>query len=448
MVASPTASVADDLGEGFKPTELGPLPYDWRVASLGEICDIQAGGSAPQGDNYFGGTLPFVRVQHLSQDSDTISRWDLITEEAVRKYSLRLFPKGTVVFPKSGASIRLEKRAILPVDAYVVSHLCALLPSLATVEPTFLFHLLRATHFADDKADGYPTLTLTEIKSKLVPLPPLSEQRTIAHVLSSIQRSIQATDCVIAAVPQLKRSLMRYLFTYGPVPLADTQQVPLKETEIGLIPEHWGLVRLGDVLKEPLRNGHSAKRSNSDVGLRTLTLTAVTQNDFTIENTKLTSAETHQVRDLWLKRGDLFIERANTPEYVGLAALYEGDDNFAIFPDLLVRVRVHEERIIPKFLAEFLLLPIPRSYFQSYAKKTAGNFPKIDQPIIENTLIPDAPAYEQSRIVGHLKALDAKLDAEEKRKASLQQLLRTMLHLLMTGRLRFKDLDFANGPRK
>lgn len=181
---------------------------------------------------------------------------------------------------------------------------------------------------------------------------------------------------------------MRHLFTYGPVPFDQADKVALKETEIGEVPEHWNVERLSSLLREPLRNGHSAQATNTTAGIRTLILTAVTKNDFSIKNTKLTTADPERVRSMWLKSGDIFVERANTAELVGLAALYEGPDDFAIFPDLMVRVRVDEERISPKVLAEFLLTPLCRAYYQKNAKKTAGNFPKIDQGVIENTHIP------------------------------------------------------------
>lgn len=40
---------------------------------------------------------------------------------------------------------------------------------------------------------------------------------------------------------------MRHLFTYGPVPVDTADKVPLKETEVGAIPEHWQIARLGQV---------------------------------------------------------------------------------------------------------------------------------------------------------------------------------------------------------
>jgi restriction endonuclease S subunit len=100
----------------YKETELGPLPKEWEVVKLGDVAKISSGQSAPQGTKYFGGNNPFVRVQHIDINSNSIKNWDSITDEAVRKFKLKLFHKGTIVFPKSGASVYLEKRAILPIN--------------------------------------------------------------------------------------------------------------------------------------------------------------------------------------------------------------------------------------------------------------------------------------------------------------------------------------------
>lgn len=162
----------------------------------------------------------------------------------------------------------------------------------------------------------------------------------------------------------------------------------------------WPLVRLADLLSEPLRNGHSAKRS-SNGNIRTLTLTAVTQNDFSEAHTKLTYADPDRVADLWLRSGDILVERSNTRDLVGTTALYRGPDRFAVFPDLMIRVRVREE-ISAEYVALMLKAPTSRRYFRERAQGIAGNMPKIDQPTLGNMLIPFPPRSVQESIVNEL----------------------------------------------
>src|SRR5205809_3940648 len=96
----------------------------------------------------------------------------------------------------------------------------------------------------------------------VLPIPPIEEQRAIAHVLRTVQQAKEATEKVIAAARQLKQSLMRHLFTYGPVPLAEAHKVTLKETEVGTIPAAWKLVALGEISR--IGNGSTPKRDRPE----------------------------------------------------------------------------------------------------------------------------------------------------------------------------------------
>jgi len=40
---------------------------------------------------------------------------------------------------------------------------------------------------------------------------------------------------------------MQHLFTYGPIPVTEHERVALQESEIGPLPAHWRVVRLGEV---------------------------------------------------------------------------------------------------------------------------------------------------------------------------------------------------------
>ncbi len=86
-------------------------------------------------------------------------------------------------------------------------------------------------------------LTLGATASIPILLPPLPEQRAIAAVLDSIDEAIERTEAVIAAMEQLRGSLLHELVTRG-VPGWHTEwkDVP----GLGTIPADWDVVRLGD----------------------------------------------------------------------------------------------------------------------------------------------------------------------------------------------------------
>ena len=76
-------STNEILPQGYKITELGTLPEEWEVVRLGEVAEISSGGSAPQGDEYFKGDKPFIRVSHIDNEDYSIKRYDLIKDDTI-----------------------------------------------------------------------------------------------------------------------------------------------------------------------------------------------------------------------------------------------------------------------------------------------------------------------------------------------------------------------------
>ncbi|MEO7724215.1 MAG: N-6 DNA methylase [Chthoniobacterales bacterium] len=105
----------------------GSVASDVETVRLGDVAEVAAGNSAPQGDQYFAkGHHPFFRTADVGRVKVSINLTepdDRINDLCLTKHRLRLFPKGTILFPKSGASTFLNHRAILGVGGYVSSHL-------------------------------------------------------------------------------------------------------------------------------------------------------------------------------------------------------------------------------------------------------------------------------------------------------------------------------------
>ncbi|MGW3069320.1 restriction endonuclease subunit S [Streptomyces sp. NPDC001130] len=234
-----------------------------------------------------------------------------------------------------------------------------------------------------------------------IDIPPIAEQHRIVDALEDHLSRLDNADRTLDTC----RLRIRRLRDFAVQRIMD---------ELSPCPEE----HLEQLLREPLRNGHSAPATEAPDGVRTLTLTAVTTKNFADANTKITSADPARVSNLWLEPGDILVQRSNTPELVGSSALYTGEPNWAIFPDLLIRVRTNE-RVAPEFAALGLASPRIRAYFRSSAKGLAGSMPKIDQGVILRTKLP-VPSPDVQ-----LRAVEEAASYERQITRSLEQLTKT-----------------------
>ena len=169
---------------------------------LDAIAEIAAGNSAPQGDEYFkDGEFPFVRTSdvgavHLSDSF--IGAADRVNRKAIGELRLRLFPAGTILFPKSGASTFLNHRVVMNEAAYVSSHLACIICDESKALPKYVYALLcRVDTRAITPDQAYPSLRLTEMGSIQIPLPPLEMQKEIMEEVDGYQKVINGARAVL-----------------------------------------------------------------------------------------------------------------------------------------------------------------------------------------------------------------------------------------------------------
>lgn len=157
----------------------------WQKITLGEVAQVSAGNSAPQGDALFAnGIYPFFRTSDAGRVrfGDIAESNDYLNDEGIK--SLRLLPAGTILFPKSGASTFLNHRVMMAVDGYVSSHLATIIGDKAKINRRFLLYFLSTVSAQDLVQDhAYPSLNLPMISSIPVLLPPLPEQHRIVDIL-------------------------------------------------------------------------------------------------------------------------------------------------------------------------------------------------------------------------------------------------------------------------
>jgi len=189
---------------------------NWTIAQLGEVCDISAGNPAPQGDfNFINGKYPFYRTYdvgraHRSPNLQDVRDW--LNEDGIK--GLKKFNKGTILFPKSGASTLLNHRAIMGYDGYVSPHLATISPRETKILGLFAYMcLLNVDAKILIAGQDYPSLRIGKIAQIKIPLPPLAEQRRIAarleEAFEQVEIGLSSVAKRLTEYKALKAALLR-----------------------------------------------------------------------------------------------------------------------------------------------------------------------------------------------------------------------------------------------
>jgi type I restriction enzyme S subunit len=420
-----------DLPKGFKMTELGPLPEGWSIARLGDLFAIQQGKALSPKARSGPRRRPFLRTANVYWGRIDLSTLDEMHFEESEEKRLALRAGDLLVCEGGDIGRTAMWEGQLRVCLYQ-NHLHRLRPRCSDVDPLFHMYWMQAAWTALELYGGagnkttIPNLSRSRLATVAVPLPPLPEQRAIAHVLRTVQRAKEATEGVIAALKELRKSLMRHLFAYGPVPVDQADQVPLKETEIGPVPEGWEVVELGQVVRvsgevvDPVRV--PAERY---VGLEHLEPGSTRIRTWGHAGEVRSLKTVFQPGDVLYGKLRPYLDKAALAEWPGICST-----------DILVL------RTEGRLLADFLAYLAHARLFVDYALATTTgvNHPRTSWKALQSLPIPLPPLPEQRAIAQILRTIDRKIEAEENRKVALGVLFKTLLHNLMTGKVRVVGL--------
>ena len=220
------------------------LPEHWKVARLGEITEIIKGGTPSRSvERYFQGDIAWAIPSDITAlDSalyihDTASH---ISEEGLSKSAAKLLPSGTVLLTSRAT---IGETAISTIPMATNQGFSNFICNDETLNVYLAYYLRHIKQKLNVLASGstFKEVTKGTLLNVEIPLPPLPEQRVIAHILQTIQEAKFTRQREIALERERKAALMDYLFSHG------TKGEPHKQTEIGEIPESWEVVRLGDI---------------------------------------------------------------------------------------------------------------------------------------------------------------------------------------------------------
>ena len=211
----------------FRETPIGKIPEDWDVIKFGDVCRFKRGFSYRSNQitkdptkTKFITINDFEKEGGLKRDAEKI-----YIKEDVNVDPGFFLDDGDVLIANTdmskgfiiGAPILIEDmngKLVYSMD------LTKLIFSRSKISSKFLFYYLTYEPVRQKMkafAQGTNVLHLNHnlVKNMRIPLPPLPEQKAIAHILSTVDEAIQKTNEIIAKTERLKKGLMQELLTKG-----------------------------------------------------------------------------------------------------------------------------------------------------------------------------------------------------------------------------------------
>jgi type I restriction enzyme, S subunit len=255
---------------------------EWQTLTVDEIkapgersIAIGPFGSRMKADAYVASGVPVIRGNNISDTRSFVGDFVFVSEQTADELRACNVRAGDLVFPHRGA---IGQVAIVPEggpERYMLStSLMKLTCDSERVDPQYVFYffrsalgrhsLLRHASTVGTPGIGQP---LRSLRSISIPLPPLAEQRAIAHILGTLDDKIELSRRMSETLEAMARALFKSWFMdFDPVRaksegrdpglpshVADLFPESFQDSALGEIPKGWRVGTFGDVADHPRR---------------------------------------------------------------------------------------------------------------------------------------------------------------------------------------------------
>jgi type I restriction enzyme S subunit len=425
-----------DLKTGIKHknTPIGKIPVDWEAVRLEDVCNI-IGGSTPSTSKkeFWGGDIPFATPTDITnlpgrEISDTKQK---ITSEGLSSCGTHLLPVG---------SILLTSRATIGACAINTKPMATNqgFASLVCSEKAYNWFVFYKIISMQDElqrlgsGSTFKEVSKNNIRSLLLPLPPLPEQKRIAEILTTVDEAIEKTAQIIEKTKEVKKGLMQKLLTRG------IGHKKIKRTEIGEIPGEWKIEKIANLAKENKGSikigpfGSQLKKAEMvDSGIRVYGQENVYRKNFNTGEYFITSEKFQKLKTVEIFPGDVLITMMGT---IGDCCVVPSDIEKGIMDSHLMRIQA-EKTINPYYLARLIRESlIVRK--QIVEMSQGGIMGGLNLSIVKEIKIPVPSLEEQTQIENIMTRVDIKIENEQTYKSELEQIKKGLMQVLLTGKIR------------
>lgn len=419
-------------------TEWRELPVGWELVPLLDLGELIRGVTYSKNDasdSPFSGSVPVLRANNIQDRHFGLDGLVHVPSELVSP--AQFIVKGDVVIATSSGSIAVVGKAAQAQEDLGAGFgaFCGLIRPCRQISWEYYGHFFSTEYYRSSvsamaRGVNINNLKKSHFESLLLPLAPLNEQRRIAAkldtTLAAVEACRQRLDGVAAILKRFRQAVLAE---------ATTGELTREWREERGIDAGWEEGLLAELMQGKPRNGYSPKPADRVTAVKSLTLSATTTGRFLPRHFKYIDESIAADSHLWLEPGDILIQRANTLEYVGVSALYEGPPGEFIYPDLMMKCRSNHN-VAPQFLHYLLSSDRTRNYFRSNATGTSGNMPKINQQVVMTAPVSWPSLEEQAEIVRRAQKLFSLADQFESRLTAARRIVERLTPALLAKAFR------------
>jgi len=328
---------------------------NWRQVTLGEVVEINPKRSIERGDE-----APFVAM------ADVLEHQRQLLEAGAREFKGggSRFCNGDTLLARITPCLENGKTAwVSGLKDGEIGHgsteFIVLSAREGHTDPLFVYYLSRHPHFREfaigqmTGTSGRQRVPVPAIESYEFSLPPLGEQRRIAHILGTLDDKIELNRRMSETLEAMAQALFKSWFVdFDPVRAkADGRPTGLprdldalfpdsfQDSELGEVPDGWVVGTLGALCRRP-QYGYTQSAQTEPVGPKFLRITDINKQPWveweSVPYCEITPEDIEKYR---LDHGDILIARMADP---GHGCMVEGEPD-AVFASYLIRFRpVHE----------------------------------------------------------------------------------------------------------
>ena len=268
-----------------------------------------------------------------------------------------------------------------------------------------------------------------DLKTFIVPTPPLPEQKKIASILTSVDEVIENTQKQIDKLQDLKKATMNELLTKG---IGHTE---FKDSELGRIPKSWEVKKLGVFAKvkggKRLPKGEQFSETMTEYPY-------IRVSDFEnqgINKTRLkyvSGRVRESIKRYVISSKDLYISIAGS---IGIIGTIPDELSGSLLTENAAKIVLESNVITRDFLKCNLSSEIAQSQFRQ-EKGTGGGVPKLALFRIEETVVALPKIDEQLQISSTIASLDKAISDMDSKLSQTQSLKKSLMQDLLTGKVR------------